>query len=296
MADGPPGSKRNAYMTSAPIFIGGLFKSGTSLLRAMLGQHSRIAAGLETYWFDVDWEGQHGRNGEPLEDYVERVASFFDIDREWARTATEQSGSAPEFVSRMLDEFAARQNKPRWAEKTPGNILHVAQILDYWPNAKLIHIVRDPRDVYASLRQTRKWDSVEVFGNLWCKFLGAGNEAGNPKANTAGALYEIRYENLILNPETCMKRVLKFIGESWESDVAKFSGKSDDYEKVVALSGVASSTLDRLRHPLTDSRIGIWRDLIGADELVSLRNFIIERNLGNLYDRIIEATPSASFH
>ena len=281
-------------MTSSPIFIGGLFKSGTSLLRAMLGQHSRIAAGLETHWFEADWTGQRGRNGEPLTDYVERVASFFDIEQEWARKAAEQSISAPEFVSRTLDEFAARQGKLRWAEKTPGNILHVPQILDYWPDAKVIHIVRDPRDVYASLRQANKWDSVEVFGNLWCDFLGAGVEASHSKANTTGALHDIRYENLILNPETCMKEVLKFIDEPWESDVAKFSGKSDDYEKVVAHSGVASSTLDRLRHPLTDSRIGIWREMIGIDELASLRNFIVARDLGDLYDQITETTPSAA--
>lgn len=40
-------------VNNAPIFIGGLYKSGTSLLRAMLGQHSNIASGLETFWFDL---------------------------------------------------------------------------------------------------------------------------------------------------------------------------------------------------------------------------------------------------
>ena len=46
-------------MLRAPIFIGGMFKSGTSLLRAMLGQHSAIASGLETYWFDWDWAARN---------------------------------------------------------------------------------------------------------------------------------------------------------------------------------------------------------------------------------------------
>ena len=44
-----------------PIFIGGIFRSGTTLLRAMLGQHPNIAAGLETYWFDIDWDDLVGR-------------------------------------------------------------------------------------------------------------------------------------------------------------------------------------------------------------------------------------------
>jgi hypothetical protein len=38
------------------IFIGGMFKSGTSLLRVMLGQHLAISAGLETAWFQLDWD------------------------------------------------------------------------------------------------------------------------------------------------------------------------------------------------------------------------------------------------
>ena len=273
-------------MISDPIFIGGLFKSGTSLFRAMLGQHSCIAAGLETYWFEIDWEAQHGRGREPLDDYVVRIAEFFDIEPDWARRVAERSRSAPEFVTSVLDEFATRQGKRRWAEKTPGNILHVPRIFENWPDAKIVHIVRDPRDVYASLRQVRKWDSVEVFGDLWCAFIEAGAEAAR-----TNVVHEIRYEDLILNPEVCMRHVLEFIGESWEPNVSKFLGKSEDYDKVMAISGTASSTLDRLRHPLTDRRIGIWRNLIEPNELESLRQFIVDRNLGGLYDLITATTP-----
>jgi len=273
-------------MISDPIFIGGLFKSGTSLFRAMLGQHSGIAAGLETYWFEIDWEAHHGRGREPLDDYVIRIAEFFDIEPDWARGVAEHSRSAPEFVTSVLDEFATRQGKRRWAEKTPGNILHVPRIFKNWPDAKIIHIVRDPRDVYASLRQVKKWDSVEVFGDLWCKFIQAGAEAAR-----TNILHEIRYEDLILNPEACMRNVLEFIGESWEPSVSRFSGKSEDYDKVIAISGMASSTLERLRYPLTDRRIGIWRNLIKPNELESLKQFIVDRDLGDLYDLIIATTP-----
>tara|TARA_B100000676_G_scaffold311629_1_gene382216 strand:+ start:805 stop:1635 length:831 start_codon:yes stop_codon:yes gene_type:complete len=274
-------------MTTKPIFIGGLFKSGTSLLRAMLGQHSHIAAGLETYWFEVDWDARLGRDEEPLADYVERMAGFFDIEIEWAHSAAEKAESASAFVTSILNEFAIRQGKPRWAEKTPGNILHVSRIKENWPGAKIIHIIRDPRDVYASLRQAKKWDSVEMFGNLWCDFMGAG-------ARAASVVHEMRYEDLTLNPEECMRKAIQFVGEPWEPGVAEFSGRSEDYDKVMTLSGHASSTLDRLRHPLTNNRIGIWRDLIAADELKSLRDFVADCGLGDAYDQVTEAAVTST--
>ncbi|MDZ7696604.1 MAG: sulfotransferase [Deltaproteobacteria bacterium] len=76
----------------SPIFIGGLYKSGTSLLRAMLSQHSSIVGGLETFWFDLDFSGKtqsihNVRNwdatrSEPLHDHITRLANFYDMDRE----------------------------------------------------------------------------------------------------------------------------------------------------------------------------------------------------------------------
>lgn len=251
----------------------------------MLGQHSQIAAGLETYWFDVNWQAELGRNGEPLNNYIKRLSIFFGIDFELATSFSIKANSAPEFISLILGEFAAQQKKARWLEKTPGNILHVPQIFEFWPDAKVIHIVRDPRDVYASLRQIRKWDTVTTFGNLWCKFLWAG-------AKAAPSAYEIRYENIILEPEKTMRAVLEFLEEPWESNVAQFSGKADDFDKVKKLSGVSSSTLKRLKQPLTSTRIGIWQEVIDDLEISALRKIAHKNGLGPLYEQIISETPT----
>ena len=67
-------------MTAAPVFIGGMFKSGTSLLRAMLGQHRNIASGLETYWFEVDPRAGLGRDGEPIGPYLARLAAYYGME------------------------------------------------------------------------------------------------------------------------------------------------------------------------------------------------------------------------
>ncbi|MDP6272194.1 MAG: sulfotransferase, partial [Alphaproteobacteria bacterium] len=87
---------------TTPIFIGGLYKSGTSLLRAMLGQHANIAAGLETNWFEVDWAAGLGRGGEPLADYVGRCGGFFGLEPGQAADLARASADVVAFVNGLL--------------------------------------------------------------------------------------------------------------------------------------------------------------------------------------------------
>ncbi len=270
---------------TTPIFIGGLFKSGTSLLRAMLGQHPNIAAGLETNWFEIDWPAGCGRAGEPLADYVGRTGGFFGLDPSAAEALAATSKDVVAFVDGLLGGYAARQGKRRWAEKTPGNILHVARIREAWPGARILHIVRDPRDVFASLRQAGKWDTTAEFSSRWCAFLGAAAAVGGAD------LLELRYEDLVTSPAATMRRVLEHLDESWQPEVARFAGRADDFEQVLAATGKASTTLERLSEPLTERRVGIWQGLIGDDELAGLRAAAAERGLGDLYDRIVSQTP-----
>ena len=58
-----------------------------------------------------------------------------------------------------MDELARKEGKPRWAEKTPGNIAHIDRIWKAWPDAQIVHIIRDPRDIFASLVEAKKWDT-----------------------------------------------------------------------------------------------------------------------------------------
>ncbi|MBT3395699.1 MAG: hypothetical protein HN423_00780, partial [Alphaproteobacteria bacterium] len=91
-----------------------MFKSGTSLLRAMLGQHSSMSAGLETAWFELDWQNNLGRGGEALEDYVTRTAEFYGEDRDVAQAMAADSPDALAFIDRLLGAKARRDGSRRW--------------------------------------------------------------------------------------------------------------------------------------------------------------------------------------
>lgn len=255
-------------LPKSPIFIGGLFKSGTSLLRAMLGQHTAIASGLETYWFDLNWKNKDDKFWER----INLLSKFYEIDDEETRNLVDESANVAQFLNSFLAKYTVRLSCQRWVEKTPGNIKHLDRIFQYWPDAKVIHIIRDPRDVFASLREAKKWDSLDQYVALWCDFFRIAERFKAENRSKIEQVMEIRYEDLVLDPVTTMKSVLKFLGEPWEDAVAQFMGNNEDYEKVLKFAGKASTTLDRLRSPLTKRRVGIWKTVLEKEELEELEN------------------------
>lgn len=273
----------------SPIFIGGLFKSGTSLLRAMLGQHSSIAAGLESYWFNLDWDGLRD---EKFQDHIDRLGKFYDMDKAAIAVLISKSKTTLDFLDRFMMAYANRVGKKRWAEKTPGNIMYLDRIYNEFPEAKLIHIIRDPKDVFASLRQASKWDSIQVFVEMWCRFFGTEARLKKELDLEPEKYTTIRYESLIMEPANTMRAVVKFLEEEWEDSIAQFSGKSDEYEKVLTVTGKASTTLDRLRKPLGKNRIGIWKSILQEGEIAAVRDGIRENGLLPLFMKIEEETIS----
>lgn len=270
-------------MAPAPIFIGGMFKSGTTLLRAMLAQHSAIASGLETYWFTWDWSQ---REGEAMQAAVTQIAAFFDMESHKV-AGLMLSASGPEAaLEAIMTEVARNQGKRRWAEKTPGNIAHVDRIWAAWPDAQIIHIVRDPRDVFASLVEARKWDTAEEFAVRWCASIGAGERLVAAIRPGPDRYAVVRYEELTSSPEATMRRILHFLGEAWEDGIATFGGRKEDFQKVLQVTGKASTTLERLKEPLTTQRLGIWKNVLSDGQVQDIRKAVAERGCGDLFDRL----------
>ena len=290
-----------ASVSHAPIFIGGLYRSGTSLMRAMLGQHSRIAGGLETFWFDLQWEEKRGERlgrrwdgtrDESLDMHLERLARFYELDEAAMARLIAQSADAETFIDLFLQEYAQHCGKSRWVEKTPANLLHLQHIFNVWPEARFIHVYRDPRDVYASLFRTGKWGTPSEFARLWIHFM-SGYETGRLAVGPTSALLEVRYETLVLDPVGTMRTVITFVEEPWEESVARFEGDARDHQTVLRLTGKSSTTLKQLSNPLTTSRIGLWARDVAPQAVVEIETKVREAGFGALWERFIfkDAAP-----
>jgi len=263
-----------------PTFIGGAFRSGTTLLRAMLAQHSTIASGLETYWFDLDLTDKQAPQ---LQDRLGKLCRFFNVDMPRLQDIAAQAASAEQFLDLFMGEVARREGKSRWAEKTPGNVAHMGRILRFWPQARILHIVRDPKDVFASLHQGGKSGGPAGFAEIWCNIVGKARRDAASMGIVGKSYLELRYETLVTAPEQTMRQVLDFIGAAWEPNVAQFAGKQDDFDKVLAVTGKSSTTLEALRLPLNQDKIGAWARIVTPEDIAAVRREVAARGFGEMF-------------
>lgn len=267
----------------APIFVGGMMKSGTTLLRAMLGQHRAIAAGLESQWFLWDWAA---KDTPAFDTRLDRLATFFDLPRQRVAAHCRASATAEAFLDALMADLAAAAGKPRWCEKTPGNVAHLERIWAHWPDAHVIHIIRDPRDAYASYIGTGKTRTPEDYAVRWLAIM-AENAAQVARLRPQPERYlEIRYETLCLHPEATMRRVIAMVGADWDPACAVFAGKGDEFQKVLDATGHASTTLERLKQPLTTDRLQIWPEVLDPRQLAGFHAALDAAGAGDLARRL----------
>ena len=194
---------------SSPVFVGGMYKSGTSLLRAMLGRHSRLFAGLETQWLYEAWKDP---GSEARLEWLQRMALFFDASPNELSRACGSARDIETCLDRVMSYLTRRAGKSRWVEKTPRNAGVIGRIFSYWPTARVLHITRDPRDVYASMIESRKWVEPEEFAERWCATVGAARRWLSEQGGKHPAYHELRYERLVTKPVEEIARVLAFLG------------------------------------------------------------------------------------
>lgn len=226
---------------NSPIFIVGSSRSGTSLLAAMLSAHSRIACGPETQLLhkikkaqleealaDSDWPQLAVKHLSKLTLAGQRVIDIYKLSEE---LLTEYLRDKPQSIASIFESitanFARAQNKPRWAEKTPRHLLHVETIRREFPNAKIIRIVRDPRDSAISMRQLN-WSSNDYLPNLyiWNEWYDKTDAFFETETNST----TIQYEDLAHSPQETLVSLCKFIGEDFEIGMLQTS----DSGKLVA--------------------------------------------------------------
>lgn len=172
-----------------PVFLIGAPRSGTTWLNVILGKRPDIAAGPESYIFEIINQiivtAEHRyENGEGiLRHYISRA---------------ELSKICAGFFHDVFESHVG--NKTYFAEKTPMHILYLQLMHEIFPHAKIIHIIRDGRDVVYSLIQARQEreryslpDTIPRCIKEWSKI-----EKVLQFRNSHGDIYaEIRYEDMV---------------------------------------------------------------------------------------------------
>jgi hypothetical protein len=217
-----------------PIFVGGSSRSGTNAVAHMLGRGSRFHLIPRELGFHAVPQGLVGyiRGRFERDELIERLrrrwwrvvpgAVGFEgvVTREELAAALDEFAAAPPdrvaagraLVKRLLDPVAAAAGKPSWIEKSTQTVVAAPVLLQMFPDAGIVHVVRDGRDVACSIARM-PWgpDSVLEGIEYWAGRLRRA-EAGAREA-PPGSILVIHLEDLVLlDREQTYARLLDHLG------------------------------------------------------------------------------------
>ncbi|HET9101994.1 MAG TPA: sulfotransferase [Solirubrobacteraceae bacterium] len=223
-----------------PLFIVGNDRSGTTMLRLILDAGPEIAIPPESMILtDYGAVQQGGELGDRA------IAQRF-MAEVWhhPKIALWQLSGPPPEVPPGLDHasayrfvmqapfraYAAQAGKPRWGDKTPHYVHHIAALLDVWPRARFVILVRDGRDVALSVRRMPFGpNNAWAAASWWARGIRAGQAAA---AAHPEAVMTVRYEDLVADPQRRVPEICAFAGLTFAPEMLAI--EKADRAKIVA--------------------------------------------------------------
>ncbi len=215
-----------------PIFVLGAARSGTTLLQSMIDAHPEIALVGELHFFDQILrlretipEPLDGKVSDRLRQgilachairFVPEIESALDLAL--PRLAVAPRPTYGLLFRLLLEAFQEMRCAARVGEKTPNNVRYLAELVDLFPDARIVHILRDPRDSISSrirypfsspsvIFNTLLWKIEMIYAFDFASAEGAGEER----------YIEVRYEDLVREPERLLRRICQFIGVTYRA-------------------------------------------------------------------------------
>jgi hypothetical protein len=267
--------------STAPVFVAGCPRSGTTLLYhmllsagnfAMYRAESQVFNVLEPRFGDLSkasrrrkllqaWRGSKlfSKTGLDAEEINEKVMA--------------ECRNGGDFLRLVMQAMAQQQNVERWADSTPEHLLYLDRIKATIPDALAIHMIRDGRDVALSLQKQAwirpfPWDrtkSLEVAGLYWEWIVKEGRKRGR---GLGSDYLEIHYEDLVQNPREVLSGLSRFV----EQDL--------DYDRIAKI-GVGSVSHPNSSFAAETERgeftpVERWRNALDAEQLSALEELIGE--------------------
>lgn len=255
-----------------PIFVVGCPRSGTTLLQLMLHAHPRIALPPETSFVLPVYYGRRSFGDLRLAENREAVAAWITRRRETrfrdlaldtdAVTARIVEGppTIGSALAAVLTSFSDRFHAVRWGDKRPGYIQHLPALLRLFPDAQIVHLIRDPRDTTGSLKEMGWWrqDTYAAIAT-WAQAI----DSGQVWRRRLGPVQyqELRYEDLLNDPKPVLRELCGFLGEDFDAAMLA------PYDVADEAVPKRKKWHRRTRGALTTSRIGAWRKRLDGWEI-----------------------------
>lgn len=209
-----------------PVLVVGVPRSGTTLIYNILLQHPEFKGIRNDPWI---------AETSIFDEYVHLTTTIFESTSwpDWATYFYNNQNAFKDFQKESIRSFLANAAKARGVkrilEKTPNHINHLDMIYETLPDVKLVHIIRHPVDVYASMRKRAKltpgkegaW--LRVSPQTFAKEYTQKVKKIEPY-KTSGAIFTIKYEDLTNNAELEVQKILQFLEIT--EDIGIISGET----------------------------------------------------------------------
>jgi len=225
--------------SAPPFFIVGCRRSGTTLLRLMLDRHPGIAIPPESHFIPPLWKHRrrYGSDGRLTD--VDRFLSdlgsqtrfrLWGLPIEAVRSELDRTGepTIDAGLSASFRAYARREGKQRWGDKTPNYVEHLSTLDRLFPGAQFIHLVRDGRDVAASMLAMQDWHHTAATPAFYWRQALQQVRAARPVLGKR--LVEVRYEALIEDTDAELRGLCTFLGVDF--DPAMLESDWHEIEKV----------------------------------------------------------------
>jgi hypothetical protein len=211
------------HKAKGPIFIGGLDNSGKTHLRLALSSHPNIVMTRRTYM----WTRVYNRYGdlsrqENFERCLKAMLGLKDVrilQPDPERIRRDFWLGEPTYgrlFAILHEQFAERLGKPRWGEQEAGIEGYTDEIFTAYPAARIIHMLRDPRNRYEEmLRSTPPKIRLGRVGINTVDWLKSARWARLNLERYPERYLVLSYENLVTHPEKALRQVCGFVGEEY---------------------------------------------------------------------------------
>jgi hypothetical protein len=212
-------------MASGPIYIAGLERSGTSLIFALLGSHPNIAmtrrTNLWTHFYNQYGDLSQPQNFERCLSMMMRYKRLEPLRPDPERIAREYWQGEPTYgrlFALVEEHYAERMGKSRWGDKSLNTERYAVPIFASYPDARIIHMIRDPRDRYSSAVTRWKVSRGGVGAGI-AMWLSSVNYAERNQKRYPQKYKIVRYEDVVNQPETSLREICNFIGEDYSHEM-----------------------------------------------------------------------------
>jgi hypothetical protein len=217
-------------MDQGPIFVGGLDRSGKSLMRLSLSAHPHFAMSRRTYM----WTRFYNRYGalSQLDNFERCLAAMLRHKPVWVlnpdpdRIHREFWQGEPTYARLFAlfhQHYAEQLGRPRWGDQLAFVERYADVIFAAYPSARMIHMIRDPRDRYAASIPPSQRRRGQV-GGATARWLDSARLARRNQQHYPDRYKIVRYETLISQREETLREVCAFLNEEFEPSMLTLEG------------------------------------------------------------------------